>query len=67
MSDGNITLLQNMANYKEARVNLTNAQLSKFKYAAKNRTGTILKTTNKIFRDEEFPQELFLTTRQKTK
>ena len=56
-----------MVNYKEARVNLTNAQLSKFKYAAKNRTGTILKTTNKIFRDEEFPQELFLTARQKTK
>ena len=56
-----------MANYKEARVNLTNAQLSKFKYAAKNRTGTISKTTNKSFRDEEFPRELFLTTRQKTK
>ena len=52
-----------MANYKEPRVNLTNAQLSKFKYAAINRTGTILKTTNKSFRDKEFPPELFLTTR----
>ena len=55
-----------MANYKEPRVNLTNAQLRKFKYAAINRTGTILKTTNKSFRDKEFPPELFLTTRHKT-
>ena len=32
-----------MANYQEARVKLTNAKLSKLKYAGKNKTGTILR------------------------
>ena len=32
-----------MANYQEARVKLTNAQLNKLKSAAKNRAGTILR------------------------
>ena len=54
-----------MANYQEARVKLTNTQLSKLKSAAKNKTGTILRL--KKFEDEELPNELFLTTRQTTK
>ena len=54
-----------MANYQEARVKLTNTQLSKLKSAAKNKTGTILRLKN--FEDEELPNELFLTTRQTTK
>ena len=32
-----------MGNYQEARVKLTNTKLNKFKSAAKNKTGTILK------------------------
>ena len=31
-----------MANYQEARVKLTNAQLNQLKSASKNKTGTIL-------------------------
>ena len=56
-----------MANYQEARVKLTNTQLSKLKSTAKNRTGTILKLNKRNFEDEELPHELFLTTRQTTK
>ena len=40
-----------MANYQEARAELTNTQLNKFKSAAKNKTGTILRLTNKNFED----------------
>ena len=34
-----------MTNYQEARHKLTNAQLNKLKYAAKNNTGTTLRIT----------------------
>ena len=56
-----------MVNYEEARVKLTNIQLSKLKSSAKNKTGTTLRITKKNFQYEELPHELFLTTRQKTK
>ena len=56
-----------MANYQEARVKPTNAQLNKLKSAAKNKTGTVLRLTKENFEDEELPHELFLTTRQATK
>ena len=56
-----------MASYEEAKVKLTNTQLNKLKSAAKNKTGKILRINKKNFRDEEFPHELFLTTRQATK
>ena len=56
-----------MASYEEAKVKLTNTQLNKLKSAAKNKTGKILRVNKKNFRDEEFPHELFLTTRQTTK
>ena len=56
-----------MANYQEARIKLTNTQLKKFKSAAKNKTGTILRLNKKNFEDEELPHELFLTTRQTSK
>ena len=52
-----------MVNYHEARVKLTNKQLNKLKSAAKNKTGTILRSNKKNFEDEELPHELFLTTR----
>ena len=56
-----------MPNYQEARVKLKNTQLNKLKSAAKNKTGTTLRITQKKFQDEESSHELFLTTRQKTK
>ena len=56
-----------MAIYQEARVKLTNAQLNKLNSAAKNKTGTVLRSNEKNFEDEELPHELFLTTRQPTK
>ena len=36
-----------MTNYQEARVKLTNTQLDKLKYVAKNKTGTILRLNKK--------------------
>ena len=56
-----------MTNYQEARVKLTNTQLNKLKAAGKNKTGTISRLNKKNIEDEEFPHELFLTTRQTTK
>ena len=55
-----------MANYQKPRVQLTNKQFHKLKSTAKNRTGTILTLNKKNFEDEELPNELFLTTRQRT-
>ena len=56
-----------MANYQEARDQLTNTQLNKLKSAATNRRGTLLRLNKKNFDDEELPQKLFLTTRQTTR
>ena len=56
-----------MANYQEARVNLTNTQLIKLKSLTKYKTKTILKLDKKLLEDEELPHELFLTRRQTTK
>ena len=44
-----------MKSYGEARVKLTNGQLNNLKSAAKNKTGTTLRTTKKNFQDEELP------------
>ena len=56
-----------MAYYQEAIVKLTNTQLNKLKFAAKNKAVTTLRITKKKFQDEELPHTLFLTTRQETK
>ena len=56
-----------MANYQEARVTLTSFQLNELKSAAKNKTGTTLRITQKNVQDEKLPHELFLTIRQKNK
>ena len=37
-----VTVLQTMASYQETRVKLTNRKLNKFKFATKNKAGTIL-------------------------
>ena len=52
-----------MSNDQEERVKLPNTELIKAKSEAKNKTGTISRLNNKNFEDEE----LFLTTRQRTK
>ena len=54
-----------MSNYEKARVEPTNAQLTKLKSAAKSESGTTLIITKKNFQDEELPHDLFLTTRRK--
>ena len=51
-SQGSVTLLQKMANYRETRVNLTNTQLNKLNSAATNKTGTILGLNKNKFEDE---------------
>ena len=66
-SQGSVTVLEIMANYEEARVKLTNTQLSKFKYPAKNKTGTTLRITKKSFKNGELFYEILLTTRQNIK
>ena len=63
---GSATVLQKMTNCQEARVKLTNTQWNKLKFAAKNKTGTILKLNKKNFGNEELPHDLFLTWRQTT-
>ena len=66
-SQESVKVLQKMANYQEARVKLTNAQLNKFKSGTEKKTGTILRSNKKKSEDEELPHELFLITRQATK
>ena len=56
-----------MANYQEARVKLTNAQLNKLKSAAKIKTETIIKSKSKDFEDEELAHELSWSKRQQLK
>ena len=56
-----------MANYQEARVKLANARSKKLKSASKNKTGTILRSNNKNFEDEELLHELFVTKRKTIK
>ena len=46
-SQGSVTVLQKMANYENANVNLTNAQQKKIKSAAKSKTGAALRITKK--------------------
>ena len=56
-------------NYEEARFRIINTQLNKLKSATTTTTTTTTKTeimlqiTKKNFQDEEFPHELFQTTR----
>ena len=47
-----VAVTKKMANYKEARVKVTNTQLNKLKSAAKNKTGTTSKITKKNFQYE---------------
>ena len=56
-----------MVEFSKVNVKLTNWQLKKLKTAVKNRTGTTLRMSSKLFDGNDLPHELLLTTRQKTK
>ena len=56
-----------MVEYSKVNLKLTDAQLKKLKPAVKNRTGTTLRMSLKIFGENDLAHELLLTTRQKTK
>ena len=55
--------------FESSKVNakLTDTQLKKLKTAVKDKTGTTLRISFKMFDGNYLPHELLLTTRQKTK
>ena len=56
-----------MVEYSKVNVKLTDTQLKKLKAAVKNKTGTTLTMSLKMFDENDHPHELLLTSRQKTK
>ena len=56
-----------MVEYSKVNVKLSDTQLKKLKTAVKNKTGTALRISLKMFNRNDLPHELLLTTRQKTK
>ena len=56
-----------MIEYNKVKVKLSDSKLKKLKTAVKNKTGTALRISLKLFNGNDLPYELLLTTRQKTK
>ena len=56
-----------MVEYSKVNVKLTDAQLKKLKTPVKNKTGTTLRITLRMFDGNDLLHELLLTTRQKAK
>ena len=56
-----------MIEYNKVNVKLSDTQLKKLKNAVKNKTGTTLRISLKMFNGNNLPRELLLATRQKTK
>ena len=56
-----------MVEYTKVNVKSSETQLKKLKNAVKNKTGTALRISLKMFNGNDLPHELLLTTRQKTK
>ena len=56
-----------MVEYSKVNVILSDTQPKKLKTAVKNKTGTTLRMSLKMFDGNDLPHELLLTTRQKTK
>ena len=54
-----------MVEYSKVNVKLSDTQLKKLKNAVKNKTGTALRISLKMFAGNDLPHELLLTTRQK--
>ena len=56
-----------MAEYNKVNAKLSYTQLKKLKTVVKDKTGTTLRISFKMFNGNNLPNELLLTTRQKTK
>ena len=56
-----------MAEYSKLNVKLSDPQLKELKAAVKDKTGTTLRMSLKMFNGNDLSHELLLTTRQKTK
>ena len=56
-----------MVEYSKVNVKLSDAELQKLKSAVKDKTGTTLRMSLKMFNGNDLPHELLLTTRQKKK
>ena len=56
-----------MIKYSKANVKLSDTQVKTLKTAAKNKTKVTLRMSLKMFDGNDFPEELLLTTRQRTK
>ena len=56
-----------MVEYNKVNVKLTDIQLKRLKSAVKNKTGTTLRMSFKMFDENDLPHELLLTTGHKTK
>ena len=56
-----------MVEYSKGHVKLSDTQLKKLKTAAKDKTGTIVRMSLKMFAGNDLPHELLLTKRQKAK
>ena len=52
-----------MVEYNKLNVKLSDTQLKKIKTAVKNKTGTTLRTSLRLFDGNDMPHELLLTTR----
>ena len=56
-----------MVEYSKVNVKLSDTQLKKLKTAVKDKTGTTLRMSLKMFDGNDFPHKLLLTKRQKNK
>ena len=56
-----------MVKYSKVNVQLSDTRLKKLKPAVKDKTGTTLRMSLKMFDGNDLPHELLLTIRQKTK
>ena len=56
-----------MVEYSKGNVKLTDTQLKKLKTDVRNKTGTTVRMSLKMFDRNYLPHKLLLTTRQKTK
>ena len=56
-----------MVQYDKVNVKLSDTQLKKLKAAVKNKTGTTLRISLKMFNGNNLPRELLLIARQKIK
>ena len=54
-----------MVEYSKVNVKLIDRQLKQLKNAVEDKTGTALRMNLKMFRGNDLPRELLLTTRQK--